>query len=310
VVLHLALDLVRTLRHGGSPADRAALYTEPGAAPGLETLKEGAGLSWEDVLDLGAAARLAGRLQGPGFVIVRHTRPWGAAVAETTAAAWTAASHADPASVAGSTVACNRPLDLETARLLAAQRLECVAAPAFEPAAVACFACLPSTRLVRLDVEGLALTADWEARLVGPWGLLSRGPGGPAPEWRVVTERGPTIRELQSLRFAWEIVGAALPDAVAIARGAALIALGSAQANRGDAVDMALLKARRAGHDLRDAVLASDGPLPGADDLERAAEAGITAFVQPGGDPRDEEVIGACDRRGLAMLFTDRGAGG
>ena len=118
--------------------------------------------------------------------------------------------------------------------------------------------------------------------------------------------RGPTQEEARSLRFAWEIAAAARSNAIAIARGTALVGLGSGQTSRVDAVDVALLKARRARHDLAGAALASDGFFPFADNVEHAAAAGIGAIVQPGGSMRDAEVIAACDRLGMAMLFTDR----
>jgi phosphoribosylaminoimidazolecarboxamide formyltransferase/IMP cyclohydrolase len=122
----------------------------------------------------------------------------------------------------------------------------------------------------------------------------------------VVTRRAPTADEARALAFAWEVAAAARSNAIAIARGEALIGLGSGQTSRVDAVDVALMKARRAGHDPAGAALASDGFLPFADNVEHAAEAGITALVQPGGSMRDPDVIAACDRLGLAMMFTDR----
>jgi len=131
-------------------------------------------------------------------------------------------------------------------------------------------------------------------------------PEGPPPEWRVVTKRQPTDEELKGLRFAWEVVAAARSNAIAVARGSTLVGLGSGQTSRVDAVDVALMKARRAGHELRGTVLASDGFFPFADSIEHAAGAGIIAFVQPGGSMRDAEVIAACDERDLAMVFTDR----
>jgi phosphoribosylaminoimidazolecarboxamide formyltransferase/IMP cyclohydrolase len=121
-----------------------------------------------------------------------------------------------------------------------------------------------------------------------------------------VTRRAPTTDEETGLRFAWEVVSAARSNAIALARGTALIGLGSGQTSRVDAVDLAITKARRAGHDLQGAALASDGFFPFADSIERAAAAGIRALVQPGGSIRDGEVIAACDRDGLAMSFTDR----
>jgi len=147
---------------------------------------------------------------------------------------------------------------------------------------------------------------NWEARLVGRWALLQCELRTPAPEWRTVTARPPTDAELEALRFAWEVVAAARSNAIALARGTALIGLGSGQTSRVDAVDVALMKARRSGHDPKGAVLASDGFFPFADNIEHAAAAGIVAVVQPGGSMRDAEAIAACDRHEMAMVFTDR----
>ena len=121
-----------------------------------------------------------------------------------------------------------------------------------------------------------------------------------------MTKRDATPDELRALAFAWEVAAAARSNAIAIARGTALVGLGSGQTSRVDAVDVALMKARRAGHDLTGAALASDGFFPFADNIEHAAQAGVSAIVQPGGSMRDPDVIAACDRLGLAMFFTDR----
>jgi phosphoribosylaminoimidazolecarboxamide formyltransferase/IMP cyclohydrolase len=121
-----------------------------------------------------------------------------------------------------------------------------------------------------------------------------------------VTRRPPTAEEREGLRFAWVVAGAARSNAAVLARGRRLVGLGSGQTSRVDAVDVAVLKARRAGHDLRGAVLASDGFFPFADGVEHAAAAGIAAVVQAGGSVRDAEVIAACDARGMAMMLTGR----
>jgi phosphoribosylaminoimidazolecarboxamide formyltransferase/IMP cyclohydrolase len=121
-----------------------------------------------------------------------------------------------------------------------------------------------------------------------------------------VTRRAPSDAERAALAFAWEIVAAARSNAIALARGTSLIGLGSGQTSRVDAVDVALLKARRAGHDVTGAALASDGFFPFPDGVTHAAEAGIRAIVQPGGSVQDAQVIAEADRLGVAMLFTDR----
>jgi len=141
---------------------------------------------------------------------------------------------------------------------------------------------------------------------MGPWALLEREDRSDAPAWRCVTRRTPGDEEMEGLRFAWKVVGHARSNAIVLARSARMIGLGSGQTSRVDAVDVALVKARRAGHETKGTVLASDGFFPFADNIEHAATAGITAIVQPGGSKRDPEVIAACDAHDVAMMFTDR----
>ena len=184
--------------------------------------------------------------------------------------------------------------------------MECVAAPEFAAAAIAAFKSKKKLRVLKLQPQDVAPSDPWSLRLVGRWALLQREPLDAAPAWNGVTRHSPSAEEMAALRFAWEVVAAARSNAVALARGTALIGLGSGQTSRVDAVDVAVMKAKRAGHDLRGAVLASDGFFPFADNIEHAATAGVTAIVQPGGSMRDAEVIEACDRHGVAMVFTGR----
>ncbi|MBI5709335.1 MAG: bifunctional phosphoribosylaminoimidazolecarboxamide formyltransferase/IMP cyclohydrolase, partial [Candidatus Eisenbacteria bacterium] len=302
----LALERARHLRYGENPHQAAALYARAGQAAALEAWKEGKELSYNNLLDLEAAVALAGRFEPPACVIVKHNQPCGAACGERLAEAWAAALRCDELSAYGGIVAFNRPLDGATAALVAKQFVECVAAPGLSAEAAGAFKSRKNVRLVRLAPQDVAPPDPWAVRLVGRWALLQAERGSAAPEWRVVTKRAPTDDEMEGLRFAWEIAAAARSNAIAIARGTALVGLGSGQTSRVDAVDVALMKAHRAAHDLHDTVLASDGFFPFADNIEHAADAGITAFVQPGGSVRDAEVIAACDTRGLAMVLTDR----
>lgn len=302
----LALERARHLRYGENPHQPAALYARLGGKAALDAWQEGRELSYNNLLDLEAAVALVGRFERPACVIVKHGQPCGAAMALTLNEAYAAAFHADEQSAYGGIVAFNRALDGVTAAGMAKQFAECVAAPGFDAAVAEVFKSKKNLRLVRLEPQSLGPPERWSVRLVGPWALLAGEPAGPPPEWRVVTRRAPTPEQTAGLRFAWELVAAARSNAIAIARGSTLVGLGSGQTSRVDAVDVALMKARRAGHDLRGTVLASDGFFPFADNIEHAAQAGIAAFVQPGGSMRDAEVIAACDQRDLAMVFTDR----
>jgi phosphoribosylaminoimidazolecarboxamide formyltransferase/IMP cyclohydrolase len=302
----LALERVRGLRYGENPHQSAALYARAGEGAALGAWREGRELSYNNLLDLEAAVSLAWRFEEPACVIVKHGVPCGAASAPWLAAAWDEALRCDELSSYGGVVAFNRPLDGAAAALVAKHFVECVAAPDFTPEAVATLQQKKNLRALRLADSDVRPSDPISLRLAGRWALLQRDAGAPAPEWRGVTKREATPDELRSLRFAWEVAAAARSNSIAIARGTALIGLGSGQTSRVDAVDLALMKARRAGHDLTGAALASDGFFPFADNIEHAAEAGIGAIAQPGGSMRDAEVIAACDRLGLALLFTDR----
>lgn len=302
----LGLERVRGLRYGENPHQPAALYVRLGAASRLGSVREGKELSYNNLLDLAAAVTLAGRFAEPACVIVKHNQPCGAATAPELVEAYRRALKCDEQSAFGGIVAFNRPLDRETALQLAAQFVECVSAPVYSADAEEILKAKKNLRLVSLTPEEFASPEPWVVRPLGPWALLQREPDGDPPPWRVVTKRAPTDEEMAGLRFAWEVAAAARSNAIALARGPSLVGLGSGQTSRVDAVDVALMKARRAGHDLKGSVLASDGFFPFADNVEHAAEAGIAAIVQPGGSLRDAEVIAACDARGIAMCFTDR----
>jgi phosphoribosylaminoimidazolecarboxamide formyltransferase/IMP cyclohydrolase len=301
-----ALERVRPLRYGENPHQPAALYRRLGEVSGLHAEREGKELSYNNLLDLHAGVSLCGRFDEPACVVIKHGEPCGAAAATTLTQAYEAALQADEQSAFGGVVALNRPLDGKTAEALARQFVECVAAPEFTGEAEAALRSKKNLRLVRLGSEAFATTSPWSLRVLGPWALLQRDAIEPAPSWGVVTGHPPSEEESQGLRFAWTVVAAARSNAVALARGTRLVGLGSGQTSRVDAVDVALMKARRAGHELQGAVLASDGFFPFADNIEHAAAAGITAVVQPGGSARDAEVISACERHGIAMAFTDR----
>jgi phosphoribosylaminoimidazolecarboxamide formyltransferase / IMP cyclohydrolase len=302
----VVLERVRGLRYGENPHQTAALYVRAGAGRGLTAAREGKELSYNNLVDLHAAVTLAGRFAAPTCVIVKHNEPCGIASAADSLAAYDAALAGDPQSAFGGIVAFNSVLDGASAERMSSQFVECVAAPEFAPAALLQFEKKKNLRVVRIAAQEIADADPWSVRGLGSWALLEREDSTPAPEWRVVTQRPPAAEERTALEFAWTVAAAARSNAITLARGTRLIGLGSGQTSRVDAVDVALMKARRAGHDLRGAVLASDGFFPFADNVDHAAEAGITAIVQPGGSVRDAEVIAAADRHRIAMCFTDR----
>jgi phosphoribosylaminoimidazolecarboxamide formyltransferase/IMP cyclohydrolase len=310
------LDLERRLplRYGENPHQAAVLYAPRGTHLGLAGLRQlcGKELSYNNLLDLDAAVRLAGLVEGPAAVVVKHTNPCGAAADASVAAALAAAMAADPTSAFGSIVAVNRTFDRAAAEVLLAPGLfvEVIAAPAFEPAAVELLTTKPtwkaSVRMVEVPPGNpWDATAGLELRSVAG-GLLAQRPDD-APDdpasWSVVTRGTPPAELTPALDFAFTIVRRLTSNAICVCRGTSLVGAGIGQTSRVDSVRIALEKA---GERARGAVLASDAFFPFPDSIELIRQAGIAAIVQPGGSKRDAEVIAAADAAGIPMVFTAR----
>ncbi len=299
---------VRTLRYGENPHQAAALYAAPGTGAGAvaaQAVVEGKELSYNNLLDVEAAAALVGEFPGIACAVVKHNEPAGVARGDRARTAFVRAFAADTLSGFGGVVAFNTEVDRDTALALAEPFLECVAAPSFAAGALAALAAKKNLRLVKIAPGAPA--PRWEARAVGSL-LLVQGVRADAPALRleVVSRRAPTPEEMEALLFAWTVVRHARSNAIVVARSDRTLGIGSGQTSRIDAVEVALLKARRSGHDSAGAVLASDGFFPFADWVVPAGAAGLTACIQPGGSVRDPESIAACDDAGLALVFTGR----
>ncbi len=302
------------LRYGENPHQSAAMYAPVGTHLGLAGLKQlcGKELSYNNLLDLDAAVRLAGLLQDPAAVVVKHTNPCGAASSDVAAEALVAAMAADPASAFGSIVAVNRLFDRSCAEVLCAPGLfvEVVAAPAFSKEAVELLTTRPtwkaSVRLVEVPAgDPWEATAGLELRSVAG-ALLAQRPDDECDDpatWRVVTTTAPPPNLMQDLDFAFTLVRRLTSNAIAVCRGTSLAGAGIGQTSRVDAVRIAVEKA---GEKARGGVLASDAFFPFPDSIELIAKAGIAAIVQPGGSKRDPEVIAAANAAGVPMVFTSR----
>jgi phosphoribosylaminoimidazolecarboxamide formyltransferase / IMP cyclohydrolase len=312
----LTLELERrlSLRYGENPHQSAALFAPVGTHLGLAGLKQLSGkeLSYNNLLDLDGASRLAGLLADPAAVVVKHTNPCGAAAGATAAEALATAMAADPTSAFGSIVAVNRTFDRACAEVLLAPGLfvEVVAAPAFAPEAVELLTTRPtwkgSVRLVEVPTgDPWEATAGLELRSIAG-ALLAQRPDTACDDpatWRVVTKAVPAPALTQSLDFAFTIVRRLTSNAIAVCQGTNLVGAGLGQTSRVDAVRIALEKA---GERVRGSVLSSDAFFPFPDSIELIARAGIAAVIQPGGSKRDAEVIAAADAAGIPMVFTSR----
>ena len=316
----LAVDArkVLDLRYGENPHQRAALYTAPGdGGLGASRVLQGKELSYTNLLDLDAAARIALEFSEPAAVVVKHTNPCGVATGSSAAEAYVRARDADPLSAFGGIVGLNRRIDEEAARAVTATFIEAVVAPEVDPAALPILARKANMRVVAADLRGFAAgPCDLEQRsILGALLVQERDRVDEArPDWvvpspegegglRVVTKRGPTPEEWRALRFAWRVCAHVKSNAVIFTGPDRTLAIGAGQMSRVDAVKVAVMKAAGS---LRGSVAASDAFFPFRDGLDALAEAGATAVVQPGGSMRDPEVVAAADEHGIAMVFTGR----
>jgi len=304
--VHIALRKQQSLRYGENPHQAAALYLPAGRAPsGLAAAKQlqGKELSYNNFVDLEAARSLAAEFEQPAVVIVKHNNPCGTAEQSTLKEAYLKALASDPVSAFGGVLAFNRTIDAATAEEVAKLFVECVAAPGFDEQAKAVFAAKKNLRLLELPLDGLQPERELQLkRILG--GMLVQEPDlGElnADNLKVVTKRQPTTAEMHTMRFAWKVCKHVKSNAIVFAKDGATLGVGAGQMSRVDSVKIAVMKAQSS---LAGTVVASDAFFPFADGVEEAAKAGATAFIQPGGSVRDNDVIAAADRLGLAMVFT------
>ena len=300
--VHLNLYPVQTLRYGENWHQEATLYGyAPGAGPMGGQLLQGKPVSYNNMLDLDAAWRAAASYTRPTVCIVKHLSPCGIASANTLGEAYPLALASDPVSAFGGVIAVNVPFDSDIASALGDLFVECIAAPGFTPEALEILGKKKNLRLLEMpgiDVEPLV---EWRS-VVG--GMLNQSLDLGDPEgtdWRVVTARQPNEHEWAALRFAWTACQHVKSNAIVFACGEATVGIGGGQPNRVDCVRIA---ADRAGELAHGAIMASDAFFPFPDSVEEAAKFGITAIIQPGGSLRDDLSIEACDRQGIAMVFT------
>jgi phosphoribosylaminoimidazolecarboxamide formyltransferase / IMP cyclohydrolase len=304
--------LTRTLRYGENPQQRAAAYRRLRAGEPVQGVLEaeqlaGKELSFNNLLDADAAWNAVRGLTQPAVAIVKHTIPCGLAERGDLATAFAQALRGDPVSAFGGIVALNRPVDGETARRMAEIFFEVVVAPGFDDETRETLGKKKSLRLLRMptspasSMEGTA--ASWDVRPIAGGLLVQTADCAPADasSWRVVTAREPDPREMADLAFAWHAVRHVKSNAIVLVRDRAVTGVGSGQPNRLESV---LIAVDKAGDRAVGSVLASDAFFPFPDGLETAIAAGVSAAVQPGGSMRDEAVIAAADRAGLAMVFT------
>jgi phosphoribosylaminoimidazolecarboxamide formyltransferase/IMP cyclohydrolase len=315
--LYLDYSLRQTLRYGENPHQKAAFYTEPAVrGPNLATalLRHGKELSYNNLLDLDSALKLARQFADPAACILKHNNPCGAAEGIDLAEAFERAYEGDPVSAFGGIVGVNRNVDRETALHMTrpGRFIEAILAPGYDAAAFDWLTSKPtwrnSVRLVELGepIEpGVPAPSGFDLRRI-EGGMLAQGWDQLEPDpssGQVVTTRQPTEAERRDLAFAWKVCAYVKSNAIVLVKSRQIIGVGAGQMSRLDSVRIALDKA---GPRASGSVLASDAFFPFRDGPDVAAAAGVTAIIQPGGSKRDDETVQACDEHGIAMILTGR----
>nr|WP_294914742.1 bifunctional phosphoribosylaminoimidazolecarboxamide formyltransferase/IMP cyclohydrolase [uncultured Neokomagataea sp.] len=303
------------LRYGENPHQQAAFYRDGSTRPGLASARQvqGKALSYNNLNDTDAAFEAVAEFSAPSVVIVKHANPCGVASAETLEDAWVAALRCDPVSAFGGIVAVNRTLDAATAKRISAIFTEVIVAPDAEPEALAVLAAKKNLRLLLTGglpdpkAEGLAVKT-----VAGGFLAQSRDAGHVTEaDLKVVTKRAPTDAEMRDLLFAFRVAKHVKSNAVIYAKDGATVGIGAGQMSRVDSARIAARKSADAAEAAGEqeplttgSVAASDAFFPFADGLESVVAAGAVAVIQPGGSIRDQEVIDAADKAGIAMVFT------
>jgi len=294
--LTLHLTKFQDLRYGENPQQTAAFYVPSGAKP-FEQI-QGKELSYNNLLDLDSAMRLAYAFGQPAAVVIKHTNPCGVARREPVADSLQAAIDADPVSAFGGIIGVNRDFDGDCARIVEPMFLEVIVAPSFSDAAREVLAKKKNLRLIVAPEPAAGIEYRSAAG-----GILAQGADriGGRENWKIATERQPTAEEMDGLEFAWIVCAHVKSNAIVLTNRAQTVGIGAGQMSRVDAAKVAIMKSilPAAG-----SYAASDAFFPFRDGLDLLADAGITAIIQPGGSVRDAEVIAAANERNVAMVFT------
>jgi len=305
--LNLSYNIVSPLRYGENPHQKAALYERPNylftSIPKGNVLS-GKELSFNNIWDLEAGLQMILDFRLPFAAVIKHTNPCGAAVGATLAEAYSKALAADPISAFGSVIALNRPVDMETAKLLhETPFVECIVAPRFAPESLELLQKKKNRRLLEIGDLMIPPASELEFRFI-TGGMLAQTSDRydiPAEEVKVVTRVAPTEAQIDDLLFAFKIVKHIKSNAIVICKDGATVGVGPGQTSR---VESSVIAVRKAGERAKGAVAASDAFFPMPDGLEVLAEAGVKAVIQPGGSKGDPDVIAAADKFGVAMVFT------
>jgi phosphoribosylaminoimidazolecarboxamide formyltransferase/IMP cyclohydrolase len=310
--LSLTYEKVQEMRYGENPHQKAAFYKEVGTTKGMLTdavQLHGKELSFNNINDTHGALELLKEYSEPTVVGCKHSNPCGVGSAGTIYDAYMKAYNSDPVSIFGGIIVANREIDAQTATEMSKIFLEIVLAPSFTKEALEILEKKKNIRLMTLDhIENKQAVGSLDIKKVSG-GILVQEVDNlllNEDELKVVTDRKPTDKEMEDLMFTWKIVKYTKSNGIAIGKDKQSVGVGPGQVNRIWATEQAIEHGiNNLGADtVKDAVLASDAFFPFSDCVEAAAKAGITAIIQPGGSVNDQLSIDACNKYGIAMVFT------
>ena len=306
--LFLDYEKVQDLRYGENPHQRAALYQMQNAKCKMQNYKQlwGKELSFNNVLDLDVASSIVREFKEPIAVIIKHTNPCGVAKDRSLVRAYQKARACDPLSAFGGVVGLNRKVDISIAKEITSTFIEAVITPGFTPQALRILKKKKNLRVVQCPMSNVQCQ-EKDLRIV-TWGLLVQDrdiKDIKTKNFKIVTKRKPTKKELAALFFAWKVAKYVKSNTIVISSENQTLAIGAGQTSRIDSVKIASSKMRNTECGIRNAiVMASDGFFPFRDSIDESAKAKISAVIQPGGSIRDKEVIKACNEHNIAMVFT------
>lgn len=300
----IPMKKIQNLRYGENPHQSAALY---GEFHNIFKQLHGKELSYNNIIDIDSAAKLILEFdEEPTVAIIKHTNPCGVATANTLLDAWDKAFATDTVSPFGGIITVNRPVDKEFAEKVHGIFTELIIAPEFTDEALAVLQKKRDRRLIVADYNALREHISYDLKSVTGGYLRQQTDTKLLDEekLRVVTKRQPTEEEMKALMFGWRVCKHVKSNTIVYTSNDRTLGIGAGQMSRVDSARIAVAKAELMGLDLKGSACASDAFFPFPDGVEQAAEAGATAVIQPGGSIRDEEVIAAADKLGIAMVFT------
>jgi phosphoribosylaminoimidazolecarboxamide formyltransferase/IMP cyclohydrolase len=324
----IAVKKEATLRYGENPHQSAAFYklaSGPEMSVSSATMLEGGtAISFNNLLDVNAAFELVKEFEEPAAVVVKHLNPCGCAVDEDILEAYRKAYEGDVISAFGSIVALNRKVDVELARTIMESYsrfgkargasgffAEVIIAPEFDADALEIIRTLKAwgsrVRLMQTGSIDRARidAAEYDARCVVGGVLLQKRDliGWEPAELKYPTEAKPSAEQLEDLRIAWLVAKHTKSNTIVLVKNKKVLGVGAGQMNR---VESGLIAFKRAGDEAKGCAMASDAFFPFPDNVENAANAGVACIVQPGGSNKDDVVIAAANKHGIAMVFTGK----